>query len=152
MLSIPGVVCNQVRYEQPPFYNSYFSISNRSVSLFGKVFLEEISSKMISVWSHGHLRKKHPFESYFDSSLPPESNDELSNQPARFSRLYLTIVLAIASPIPKYTKEDLQWIFRTILEARVSTTSKKSKNKSLKICSSDVYCSKFYMECYNFCQ
>ena len=53
---------------------------------------------------------------------------------------------------PSIPEEDLQQIFKTILEARTRITFEESQNKFLKVCSPDVYCKKSYMEYYNFCQ
>ena len=73
-------------------------------------------------------------------SLPPEfSHDEISvNPPAK-------------PPIAKYTEEDLQKIFWTVFEAQAPLSDGACK-KSLKPRSPDVYCGKFHIEWYNFCQ
>ena len=53
--------------------------------------------------------------------------------------------------VTKYTEENLQKILRTVLEARAPPSDAPCE-KPLKARSSDVYCSKFHMECYNFYQ
>ena len=67
-----------------------------------------------------------------------------------------------ATDIPKYSEDDLQRIFKTILEDQAPAptpastpalaASKKLWDKSLKACSLDIYCGKSHMDCYNFCQ
>ena len=52
--------------------------------------------------------------------------------------------------VAKYTEEDLQKIFRTILKAQASP-SDRPYEKALKISSPDVYCDKSHIEYYNFC-
>ena len=54
-------------------------------------------------------------------------------------------------PIAKYTEEDLQNIFRTVLKTRAHP-SDGPHEKPLKARSPDVYCGKSHIECYNFCQ
>ena len=53
--------------------------------------------------------------------------------------------------ITKYIKEDLQKIFKLILKAHISLFDGSCK-KPLKAESSNIYCDKFHMEYYNFCQ
>ena len=54
-------------------------------------------------------------------------------------------------PVANYTKEDLQKILRTVLEAQAPPFD-VSREKPLKAKLPNVYCGKFHMECYNFCQ
>ena len=83
-----------------------------------------------------------------DSSLPHES--EISEQPPMFPANTST---------PKYSKDDLQRIFKAVLEAQapapapvpVLVVSEVSREK-MKARSLDVYCGKSHMDCYNFCQ
>lgn len=62
-----------------------------------------------------------------DSSLPPELEDKLFNQSVRHlgAKFSIAIILTIASPVPKYTEDNLQQIFQTISEARAPTNSKE---------------------------
>ena len=54
-----------------------------------------------------------------DSSPSPKSGDKLSNQPARPSgRKPLTNPPLTTNSIPKYSEDDLQKIFKAVLEAR----------------------------------
>ena len=89
-----------------------------------------------------------------DSSPPPESDNNLSDQPAGppGANLPVAVVPAAALPIPKYTEEDLQRILKTVLEARAPTTFEEPRDKPLKARSPDVYRGNSHMECYNFCQ
>ena len=60
--------------------------------------------------------------------------------------------ISLSTPlVAKYTKEDLQKIFRTILEAQASS-SDRPYEKQLKARSPEIYYGKSHMECYNFCQ
>ena len=54
-------------------------------------------------------------------------------------------------PITKYIKENLQKIFKTVLEAQAPPFD-RPREKLLKARLFDVYCDKFHMEYYNFCQ
>ena len=74
------------------------------------------------------------------SSPPPESSHDEGpvNPPAK-------------PPVAKYTKEDLQRILRTVLEVQAPPID-GLREKPLKARSPDVYCGKFHMKCYNFCQ
>ena len=84
--------------------------------------------------------------------LPHKS--EFCKQSARFSRL------AIVTDVPKYIKNDLQRILKTVLEAwtpasvpaPAPATSQKFEDKLLKARFLDVYCGKSHIDCYNFCQ
>ena len=64
-----------------------------------------------------------PIVAPLDFSPPPESGDKLSNQPAGplATKRPIANVLAAAINIPKFSKDDLQQILKTILEARVPT-------------------------------
>ena len=53
--------------------------------------------------------------------------------------------------VAKYTKKDLQKIFKTVFKAQAPSSDDPCE-KSLKARSLDVYRDKFHMECYNFCQ
>ena len=115
---------------------------------------------MTSIQGRSRPHQEHPSVALLDSSLPPKS--ELSKQPIGPSKVKppVTVVAIAATNVIKYTKNDLQRIFKTILKAQTlapvpaSTlvTSKESRNKLLKARSSGVYCRKFQMDCYNFCQ
>ena len=101
-----------------------------------------------------------------DSSPPPESGDELSDQPVGPStKLPVANAPAAANSIPKYSEDDLQRILRTVLEARVPVPAPvpapapapapivaEAPREKLKARSPDVYRGKSHMDCYNFCQ
>ena len=74
------------------------------------------------------------------SLLPSESSHDegLVNPPTELS-------------VAKYTKENLQRIFRTVVKAQ-ALPSDGPREKPLKARSPDVYRGKSHMECYNFCQ
>ena len=91
-------------------------------------FQKKISSspKMTSVQGCGRPRWERPSIAPsvapsiapLDSFPPPESGDELSDQPARPSRRKpLANSSPAATSIPKYSKDDLQRIFKAVLEA-----------------------------------
>ena len=169
---------DQVWYKRPPFYNSNFSTPNGSANLFGRVFLEEISSKMTSVGGRGRPRHERfsaaPSVAPPDSSPPPESGDELSEQPAGPStKPPVANAPAAANSIPKYSEDDLQQILKTVLEARVPAPAPvlapasvlaplpapapapivaEAPREKLKARSPDLYRGKSYIDCYNFCQ
>ena len=54
-------------------------------------------------------------------------------------------------PVAKYTKKNLQKIFRIVFKAR-ALPSDGPHEKPLKARLPDVYYGKSYVECYNFCQ
>ena len=61
--------------------------------------------------------------------------------------------------VPKYSENDLQKIFKAVLEARAPTLApvpvlvvSEVPREKLKARFSDVYRGKSYMDCYNFCQ
>ena len=96
---------------------------------------------MTSIQSRGRPCREHASEGLSGSSPPPESSyDEALVNPS-----------AVEPPVAKYTEEDLQRIFRTVLEAR-APPSNGACEKPLKARSPDVYRGKSHMECYNFCQ
>ena len=126
MLRIFGVVCDQVWYKRPSFYNSNFSEPNGLASSFGRVFLEEeISAKIISIRDRVRICRERLSVPLSDFFLPLELDNNLSDQPVGPPRANLSIIviLTAAPPIPKYNRENLQQILKIILEARVSTTS-----------------------------
>ena len=96
---------------------------------------------MTSIRGRGHPCREYASEGPPRSSLPSESSQDeaLVNPPA------------VEPPIAKYTEEDLQRIFRTVLEAR-APPSDGACEKPLNARSPDVYYGKSHMECYNFCQ
>lgn len=49
-----------------------------------------------------------------------------------------------------YTKKDLQQNIQSVLQAQVP--KRRLSGDKLKAKSPDVYCTKFHLECYNFCQ
>ena len=59
-----------------------------------------------------------------------------------------------ATSVPKYSKDDLQRIFKAILEAWAPTLAPAVSEipwEKLKACSPDVYHGKSHMDYYNFC-
>ena len=95
---------------------------------------------MTSIQGRGRPHQERTSKGPSGSSLPPESSHDETpvNPPAE-------------PPVAKYTEEDLQKIFRTVLKAR-APPSDGSREKLLKARSPDVYSGKSHMECYNFCQ
>ena len=63
-----------------------------------------------------------------------------------------------ATDIPRYFKDNLQQIFKTVLETQTPapapalTISKEPLDKLLKTHFQDIYCGKFQIDCDNFCQ
>ena len=96
---------------------------------------------MIFIQGRGRPRRECTSESLLGSSFLPESSHDktLANSPA------------VEPPIAKYTKENLQKIFKMIFDAR-NPPSDGVYEKPLKARSSDVYCGKSHMEYYNSCQ
>ena len=94
---------------------------------------------MTLIQGRGCPRRKRLSVPLFDSFPPPESNNDLFDQPAGLLKANFPIVIvpAAALAFPKYTEKDLQWILKTVLEAW---------DKPLKACSPDVYHGKFHME------
>ena len=100
-----------------------------------------------------------PSDALPNSSPSPES--EISKQPER----PLGPKPPADTSISKYFEDDLQRIFKTVLEAQApipvpapafallsaSVVSEVLREK-LKACSLDIYRGKSYMDCYNFCQ
>ena len=125
---------------------------------------------MTSVRGRGRPRRKcssaAPSVTPLDSSPPPESGDELSDQPAGpLTKPPVANAPAAANSIPKYSEDDLQQILRTVLEAQVPAPTPvpapapapapivaEAPRKKLKARSPDVYLEKSHMDCYNFCQ
>ena len=169
MLSIPRVIRDQVWYKQSSFYNSNFSIPNKSASLFGRVFLEEISSKMTLVQGRRRLHQEcpsvAPFIVFFNSISSSKLGDKLSDQPIGPSKTKSPIAIApvTVTNIPKYSKNNLQRILKAVLETWAPTLTlllaptpapvvSKTSWEKFKAHSPDVYCKKSHMDCYNFCQ
>ena len=68
-----------------------------------------------------------------------------------------TITFVAATSIPKYSKDDLQQIFKVVLEALALALApapviSKVLWEKLKANFLDVYREKSHMDCYNFCQ
>ena len=95
---------------------------------------------MTSIRGRRHPRWKRTSEGLLRSLPPPESSHDegLVNPPAE-------------PLVAKYTKKDLQKIFRTVLKAQ-TPPSDGPYEKPLKTRSPDVYCGKSHMECYTFYQ
>ena len=129
---------------------------------------------MTSVWGRGRPRRKH--SSAAPSVAPPDSSptlklgDKLSEQSAGPLGTKPPVANAFAATsIPKYSKDDLQQIFKTVLEAWASAPTPAPALvlasapapapivaevpwEKLKAYSPDVYRRKSYIDCYNFCQ
>ena len=110
---------------------------------------------MTSVQGRNYLCQKRFFIAPPDFFLPPKS--EVSKQ---LNRPLGSKSSAIATNISKYSKDDLQQIFKTVLEAQTPaptptpalTASEEPQDKLLKARSLDVYCEKSHIDCYNFYQ
>ena len=136
--------------------------------------LKEISSKITSVRDRGRSRRERssaaPSVAPSNSSSPPESGDELSDQPAGPSiKPLIANAPAATTSISKYSEDDLQRIFKTVLEAQIPAPAPvlapapvpvpapapivaKASREKLKARFPDVYRGKSHMNCYNFCQ
>ena len=111
---------------------------------------------MTSVRGRGYLRRERLFVASLNSFPSPES--EFSKQPIRPSGPKPPTA---ATDVPKYSENDLQQIFRTVLEAQTLVptpasapalaASKKSQDKLLKTRSMNIYCGKSQIDYYNFC-
>ena len=129
---------------------------------------------MTSVQGRGCLHRERPSVApfvapsitLFDSSPPLESVDKLSNQPVGPTGIKPLANFPLAAiGVPKYSEDDLQRIFKAVLDAQapipipapapapiLASIVSKVPWKKLKACSPDVYRGKFHMDCYNFCQ
>ena len=106
-----------------------------------------------------------------DSSPPPESGDELSDQPAGPSTKPPVANAPAATSVLKYSEDDLQRILKAVLEARAPVPAPapvlapapapvlapapivaEAPREKLKARSPDLYRGKSHMDCYNFCQ
>ena len=119
---------------------------------------------MTSIRGRGHPRWKRPSVAPFvalpDSFPPSELGNKLFDQPAGLWRGKPLVVIAsiAATNISKYSKDDLQKIFKTVLEAQTpasapaptpaSIISKASRDK-LKTCFPDIYYGKSHMDYYS---
>ena len=110
---------------------------------------------MTSVQGRGCPRRKHFFVTLPDSFSLPKS--KFFKQPARPLRPKSS---ATDTDVPKYSKDNLQQILKTVLEAQAPAsvpvlacaTSEKPQDKPLKARSPKIYYEKSYMDFYNFCQ
>ena len=101
---------------------------------------------MTFIRGHGRPRKEHISEAPSESSLSARSDYKGAVSP-----IVNLSAGSVRPPMAKYTEEDLQRILKVVLKAQVPT-SDEPREKLLKVRSPDVYCGKFHMECYNFCQ
>lgn len=78
-----------------------------------------------------HFCREHFFLALFDSFLPFELDDKLSDQFSGFlgANFSIVIIFASANPVSKYIEENLQQILKPILETRVFIISEKSWDK-----------------------
>ena len=72
---------------------------------------------MTSIRDRNYLCRERLFKALLDSSPSLESDGKLFNQLAGPLGPYLAVIPTTIPPISKYTKEDLQQIFKTVLEA-----------------------------------
>ena len=107
-----------------------------------------------------------PFIASSDFFPLSELGDKLSDQPAGPSRLKpLANSAPAAISISKYSEDNLQQIFKNVLEAQAlvpvpalastpvpALIVYKVPREKLKTRFPDVYCGKSHMDCYNFCQ
>ena len=100
---------------------------------------------MTSVQGRSQSYRKRPSVPLSNFFLSFELDNDLSDQPVEppGANFPVTVVFATTPTVPKYTKKELQRIFKIVL---------KAWDKPLKARFLDVYCRKSYMECYNFCQ
>ena len=92
---------------------------------------------MTLIRGRGRPRRKRTSEG---SSPPPESI--YNETPVNSS--------TVEPPVAKYIEEDLQKILRTVFKAQAPSDGAREKPLKARLC--DVYCGKFHIECYNFCQ
>ena len=112
---------------------------------------------MTSVQGHGFLYRERFSVALPDFSPPPKS--EFSKQSAEPSGSKPPVTVISATDVPKSSEHDLQRIFKTVLKAQAPAPApalafaiSKVPRDKLKACSPDVYCGKFHMDCYKFCQ
>ena len=100
------------------------------------------------ICDHGHLYRKRIFESFLGFLPLPRSdyNKFLVN-----FLIVNPIVGLLELFIAKYIKKNQQKIFKTVLKTP-APFSDGSCEKFLKARLLDVYCNKFHIKCYNFCQ
>ena len=177
-LSIPGIACNQACIWSNLGTSNLFFIILISLYPMGQpAHLEECLEKKIScspkitlVQSRKRLCQERPFVTPSvapsialpDFSQLSESGDELSDQPAGPSKgKPLANSLAAANSIPKYFEDDLQQIFKAVLEAQAPAPAptpipapvvSEVPWEKLKARFPNVYCRKSHIDCYNFCQ
>ena len=104
---------------------------------------------MISVRGRRRPRQEPPSVAPPDFSPLPES--EIFKQPDETAGPKSPA----ATSVPKYSKDDLQRIFKAVLETQApvpASAVSETPRKKLKTRSLDVYHGKSYMDYYNFCQ
>ena len=101
---------------------------------------------MTLIQSHGCFYKECISEALFKLYLSVELNYKIAISP-----IFDPSAGSIGLLVVKYTKENLQQILKTALEAQV-LASNEPCDKLWKPGSPDMYCGKFYIEYYNFCQ
>lgn len=108
---------------------------------------------MTLIKSHGYSQKEHSYVTLLDSFSPFELGNKMSDQPvASLGPNFLIAIIPTTTPsVFKYTKKNLQQIFKIVLEAWAANIFEKSWDKLLKTCSPDMYRTKSYIESYNFC-
>lgn len=103
---------------------------------------------MTSIQDYRRLCRKHTSKYSWKSSLPPKFNyDKLS-----VDSPIADLVVSLFRPfIAKYTKKNLQKIFKIILKTQAFLFNRSCK-KSLKARLPNIYFDKCHIECYNFYQ
>ena len=108
---------------------------------------------MTSVQGRGCPCREHFSIAPSDSSSPPMS--EFFKYPAKPPGPKSPTT---ATDVLKYSKDNLKRIFKAVLEAwafapvSALAASEEPRKKLLKACFLDIYCGRFYINCYNFCQ
>ena len=102
-----------------------------------------------------------PSTAFLDFSPTFKSGNKLSNQSARplETKPPIANALTTATSVSTYSEDDLQRIFKAVLEAQAPAPSPVSalviseiSQKKLKTRFPDVNCGKSHINCYNFCQ
>ena len=105
--------------------------------------------KITLIQSYRHLQRKQTSKSPL-KSLPSLKSSHDKQPLVNF--LVVDPIISFSGPsIAKYIEDDLQKIFRIVLKAHTPLFDRFCENL-LKARLPDVYCGKFHIEYYNFCQ
>ena len=112
---------------------------------------------MILVRGRRRPRQERPFvaPSVAPSVAPPDSSPPSESKTSEQPNRTPGPKSLAATSIPKYSKDDLQRILKTVLETQAPAPTpaiSETPKEKLKVRSPDVYCKKSHMDCYNFCQ